>query len=93
MSLNCYDFCKYCQAEMPKRKHKRYRSTMCRDCQMEKKDGNPKLKKIFDELRDNPPHDYEEEDWSADNVQDNDNTPYKKKGYTEVFKTNILDDI
>ena len=48
MSSNPYDYCKYCKAEMPKRKHKRYRSTMCRDCQMDKKDGNPKLKKIFD---------------------------------------------
>jgi Zn-finger nucleic acid-binding protein len=92
MSLNRYDFCKYCQAEMPKRKNKRYRFTMCRDCQMQKKDGNPKLKKIFDELRDNPAE-YEEEDWGADNVQDNDNTPYKKKGHTEVWRRTTLDDI
>ena len=92
MSLNCYNFCKYCQAEMPKRKYKRYRFTMCRDCQMQKKDGNPKLKKLFDELRNNPPK-YEEEDWGADNIKDNDDTPYKKKGHTEVWRRTILDDI
>ena len=92
MSFNRFDYCKYCKAEMPKTKTKRYRATMCYDCQTDKKDGNHELLKIFDELREKN-NNAEKENWGADNIKDNDDTPYKKRGHTEVWRRTTLDDI
>jgi len=93
MSSNPYDYCKYCEVKLPKVKVKRYRATMCRDCHMDKVDGNHELTKIFNQLRKNQTN-TEEEDWGAENVEDKDNVPLrnKRKG-TYVFSRNIIDEI
>ena len=93
MSFNRYDYCKYCKAELPKIKSKRYRYFMCNDCHLDKVDGNYELKKIFDELREKKT-DADKDDWSADNLEVADEPPLKnKRGATYVYTRNIIDDI
>ena len=92
MSFNRYDYCKFCKAKLPKIESRRYRWFMCNDCYSDRLDGNHAISKICDELR--AKNIQVEEDWGAENVEDDDNVPYKpKRKATHVFSRNILDEI
>ena len=66
---------------------------MCPNCHEMRRDGNYKVSKIFDELREKN-KDLPEEDWSDQNIEVEDEPPLrnKRKG-TYVFSRNIIDEI